>query len=496
MQNIALAVQPKPFLLSDNKRLDSMSQAIWWIRRDLRLGDNQALQGALQQAEQVIPLFILDPTLEQSAWSSPKRLAFLYGGLAALDASLRQCGSRLVVRRGQPAAVLAQLCQESGTQLICAEQDHSPYAQQRDTAIAASLPLVLYEGVAARPVGSVRQQNGKAYSVFTPYSRRWQAQTPISPAALLSAPTHIRTPATLPSLALPEVTTPLAASPFVPGESEAHRRLQTFVGGAQAAIYRYASERNRPDLAGTAQLSPYLRFGMVSARQAVVSAVQAIEQAPSDAAADSAANWYSELIWREFYINILHEFPFVRQRSFRQQYDTITWSNDESHFAAWCAGQTGYPLIDAAMQQLLTTGWMHNRLRMIVASFLVKHLLIDWRWGERWFMQNLVDGDPAANNGGWQWVAGVGTDAAPYFRVFNPVEQSKKFDPHGAFIRYWLPRLRPVPTPAIHAPWTLATSEQRRAGCVIGVDYPAPLVDHTTARERALAAYRVAVRPG
>jgi deoxyribodipyrimidine photo-lyase len=228
---------------------------------------------------------------------------------------------------------------------------------------------------------------------------------------------------------------------------------------------------------------------MLSARQAAAAAPLAMERAPDAAARQGAETWLNELIWREFYIHILHHFPHVRRHSFRPELEAIPWANDEAAFAAWCAGRTGYPVVDAAMRQLAETGWIHNRARMIVASFLVKDLLIDWRWGERWFMQHLLDGDPAANNGGWQWTASTGTDAAPYFRIFNPVLQGQKFDPDGAYVRPWLPELAGVPGEFIHQPWAMPVEMQRRARCVVGQDYPAPVVDHTQARERTLAAY-------
>ena len=228
---------------------------------------------------------------------------------------------------------------------------------------------------------------------------------------------------------------------------------------------------------------------MLSARQAVVAALGAMEAAPDKQARKGAETWLNELIWREFYVTILHFFPRVRGGSFRPEYDLIRWEDDRNTFEAWSHGRTGYPVVDAAMRQLVHTGWMHNRARMIVASFLVKDLLIDWRWGERWFMQHLVDGDPAANNGGWQWTAGTGTDAAPYFRIFNPVSQGEKHDPEGAYVRRWLPELARVPAKLIHRPWTMSFEEQREAGCVIKEDYPAPVVDHGWARERVLAAY-------
>jgi deoxyribodipyrimidine photo-lyase len=228
---------------------------------------------------------------------------------------------------------------------------------------------------------------------------------------------------------------------------------------------------------------------MLSARQAVMASLQTIKAAPNAEARQGAETWLDELIWREFYIHILYHFPHVRAMSFREDLRHVAWNDDETAFAAWCAGRTGYPIVDAAMRQLAQTGWVHNRARMIVASFLVKDLLIDWRRGERWFMQHLVDGDPAANNGGWQWTAGTGTDAAPYFRVFNPVLQGQKFDPDGTYVRRWVPELAGVPDKFIHQPWAMPPALQRQVGCTIGQHYPAPIVDHAHARERTIAAY-------
>jgi deoxyribodipyrimidine photo-lyase len=261
------------------------------------------------------------------------------------------------------------------------------------------------------------------------------------------------------------------------------------VSGADAPVHAYAEDRNRVDLEGTSGLSPYLRFGMVSARQAVGAALDTREAAPNKSAEKGADVWLSELIWREFYSAILYHFPQVRSHSFREKYRTIQWANDKTEFEAWCEGRTGYPLVDAAMRQLVQTGWMHNRARMVVASFLTKDLLIDWRWGEKWFMQHLLDGDPASNNGGWQWTAGTGTDAAPYFRIFNPVSQSTKHDPDGSYIRKYVPELTDVPDKYIHEPWTMPDDVQAEAGCVIGEEYPAPIVEHSWARERTLEAY-------
>lgn len=463
-----------------------MTTAIWWIRRDLRLTDNQALTAALTQADQVIPVFILDPALQASAYASEKRLAFLLGGLRCLTADLVRRGSYLVFRQGDSLAQLTQLVNQSGAAVIFAEADYSPYARQRDSLVAQNLPLRLIGGVTVQPPGAVQKTDGTPYTVFTPFSKAWKALPLPVPASLLPAPAHIPTSANLDSDPIPTNPALPAAMPFPPGEAEAQRRLQLFTGcNGAGAINSYATNRNRLDLEGTSRLSPYLRFGMLSARQAVSHALEAMEPASNK----GAETWLNELIWREFYVSILYHFPQVRSRSFRPEYDRILWRNDENEFAAWGMGRTGYPVVDAAMRQLITSGWMHNRARMIVASFLVKDLLIDWRWGERWFMHHLVDGDPAANNGGWQWTAGVGTDAAPYFRIFNPVLQGQKFDPAGAYIRRWLPELAHVPDQYLHTPWGMPLSVQQQVGCRLGQDYPLPIVDHHQARERTLAAY-------
>ena len=467
-----------------------MSTTLWWIRRDLRLADNQALHAALAHGEQVAPVFILDPALLASPFTDARRIAFLFDGLRKLDADLRTLGSRLIVRRGRPEQELARLCQEAGANAVYAEGDHSPYARQRDAAVlAAGVPLQLVGSSTARPVEEVLKEDGAPYTVYTPFSRRWKAAPPIRPSDLLPRPARIITPAHLMSDAVPAEPALPADTPWPAGETEAQSRLERFTEGAHFPIYGYANERNRPDLDATSGLSPYLRFGMLSPRAAACVAYAALEQAPTADARASAETWLNELVWREFYIAILHHFPHVRAGSFRPEYDRIQWRNDEDEFAAWREGRTGYPMVDAAMRQLLATGWMHNRTRMVAASFLVKDLLIDWRWGEEWFMQQLLDGDPASNNGGWQWTAGTGTDAAPYFRIFNPVSQGVKFDPDGVYVRRWVPELRQVPGEFVHEPWTLPKSEQVRSRCVIGVDYPLPLVDHAFARERTLAAY-------
>jgi deoxyribodipyrimidine photo-lyase len=471
---------------------DMVRTAIWWIRRDLRLTDNQALAAALAYADCLVPAFILDPELLDSPYVGDKRVAFLFGGLRQLDADLQARGSRLVIRRGEPLSELRALLGQTGATRIFAEEDFSPYALRRDARVAEALPVHMTEGVTVHPPDVILKPAGTPYTVFTPFSRAWKAVPLPSERALLEAPTSLPTVPDLPSLPIPASPALPASVPFLPGEAEAQRRLDAFVELGDAPLYRYAGGRNRLDHDGTSRLSPYLRFGMLSARQTVVSARSAIEAAPNPQARMGAETWLNELIWREFFVHILHHFPQVRGSSFRAVYDCIAWENDADAFAAWCEGRTGYPVVDAAMRQLVETGWMHNRARMIVASFLVKDLLIDWRWGERFFMQHLVDGDPAANNGGWQWTAGTGTDAAPYFRIFNPVLQGKKHDPDGLFVRRWLPELARAPDRYLHAPWEMSDDVQREAGCVIGQDYPAPIIDHAWARERTLGAYRMA----
>ena len=466
-----------------------MTTVLWWIRRDLRLTDNQALAAALPHADRVIPVFVLDPTLLDSPYVGPNRVAFLLGGLRRLDEDLRARGSRLVVRRGDPQDQLTALLNKCGAEAIFAEEDFTPYARQRDSGVAKRLPLHLIGGRIVHPPGTVLKADGTPYIVFTPFRRRWKT-LPLPQASVIPpAPERLPMPPEVGSLPIPIEPVLPSTVPFPPGEAEAQRRLSAFVGGDDPPIYRYAEARDRLDVDGTSRLSPYLHLGMVSSRQVVVTALDAIATAPDAKAREGAETWLHELIWREFFVHILYHFPHVLQQSFRANLQAIPWENDKEAFVAWFEGWTGYPVVDAGMRQLAQTGWMHNRARMIVASFLVKDLLIDWRWGERYFMQHLVDGDSASNNGGWQWTAGTGTDAAPYFRIFNPVLQGKKHDPQGAYVRRWVPELTHVPDKFIHEPWKMPPEVQQKAGCVIGQDYPAPIVDHAWARERTLAAY-------
>lgn len=464
-----------------------MKTTLWWLRRDLRLHDNQALAAAMCAGDQVIPCFILDPAILKANTFSTRRFAFMLDGLREINAALRARGSYLIVRRGDPKTQLAKLMAQTGAEQIFAERDYSPYARRRDRLVSAELPLTLTSGITVRHPDVVQKKAGGHYTVFSPFKKTWLNLPLPHPQRLISTPSQITTPPNIISQPLP--TTPNDAAIFPSGEAEAQRRLKRFTN---QRIYCYKTDRDRMDLNGTSSLSPYLRFGMVSARHVTVMALEAIANASDQAEREGAETWLSEVIWREFYHQILFHYPHVRRGSFRPIYDQIQWRNNQTDFHAWTQGKTGYPVVDAAMRQLLQTGWMHNRARMIAASFLTKDLLINWQWGERWFMQQLLDGEHANNNGGWQWVAGTGTDAAPYFRIFNPTSQGKKFDPNGDYIRRWVPELANVPTKCIHEPWKLGTMERE---LYQSTAYPERIIDHKWAREVTLAAYRSARDP-
>lgn len=471
---------------------DPAMPVLWWSRRDLRLTDNTALYHATQAADQVIPLYILDPGLIGNERNHGPRIAWMLDGLRMLAADLEKLGGRLIVRTGKPLDVLRAVVDESGATEIHFNRDYSPYALKRDGAIRAAfadlgVAVHDYKDLVIHEAHEVLSKGGSSYSVYSPFRKVWDG---LPKPALLDRPTRLNTPSGLHSEPIPDAAkfnaTPARAPIVKPGEDHALDRLEGFMNGT---INDYDTARNIPGIDGSSRISPYLRWGMLSPRQAWWAAREAIPYARTPAARASIERWIGEIVWREFFYQVLARNPHVTNGAYRPECDRVPWLQNDDALQRWKDGQTGYPIVDAGMRQMNATGWMHNRLRMIVASFLCKDLLIDWRAGERYFMQRLLDGDLANNNGGWQWTAGTGTDAAPYFRIFNPTSQSEKFDPHGDYIREWVPELARVPTDYIHAPSIMPPLIQQASGCIIGSDYPAPIIAHDVQRERALAMY-------
>jgi len=480
------------------------SSAIVWLRRDLRLGDNVALMAAARSGASLCIAFNLDPELLRSQRVGAPLVQTFFDALRALRETLRALGSDLVLLEGSFEANLVKLARDLDARALYYNEDYEPGAIARDERVTRALESA---GVAVRAhldhvyfgAGELSTDGGDPYKVFTPYKRRWLERYRIASRKPVASERAIAG-RLIPRERLPhtrDVPHPQEfghePSRLYPqcGETYARGLLETFLR-AEGPSARYATERDIPSLEGTSRLSPQLRAGTIGIRTCFERAFAALERA-EPAGARNIETWISELIWREFYQMILRRFPHVATQPFVPAARGIVWNDDRAAFERWCAGQTGYPIVDAAMTQLNATGWMHNRLRMIAASFLTKDLLITWQWGERYFEQHLADADLAQNNGGWQWSASSGTDAAPYFRVFNPILQSKKYDPEGTFIRAQLPALRNVPAKYVHAPWEMPPLLQAQSGCVVGSDYPFPIVDHAAARDRALDAYAAAL---
>lgn len=468
---------------------DAPRRAIAWFRRDLRVHDNRMLADATADAGQVFPVFVSDPAVLAAHRRAAGRVAWFGASLVALDGRLRRAGSGLTVLSGRPEAVLRDFAARVGADAVYAGLDEEPAARQRDDAVGRAVDLRIVQDQRLLPADALRTGSGEPYRVFTPFRRALDARLRDERGSL--------TAEALPDLARLAPMPASAGDPFpfreaphglpAAGEDAASRRLHAFKSDD---LWRYATERDRPDLDTTSGISPYLRTGALSVRAAWRTALatedEAAESGDRDAAA-GARRWRDELAWREFYASVLLTHPDVT-RSVRPEFDEIAWEEGpgaDAALQAWREGCTGYPMVDAGMRQLAASGWMHNRMRLITASFLVKDLGIDWRRGEAVFMEHLLDGDMAQNNGNWQWVAGVGTDAAPYFRVFNPVAQGKRFDPDGAFVRRWVPELAALPGADIHEPWKAPVRERPR-------DYPEPIVEHGMARHRALQRYRAA----
>jgi deoxyribodipyrimidine photo-lyase len=464
-----------------------MQRIIWWLRRDLRLTDNVTLHYALRDAVNVIPVFILDPRLLDGDNLAPARKQFLFDSLADLDARLRARDGRLILRRGDPARELPRLVRETQADAVYFHRDYTPFARVRDERLTNALNALgvrvetFDDNYLAMPE-QVLKDDGTPYTIYTRFRLRFEERT-IVPNRFATRG-EFNTSHDVSSLGLPRVQ---RNELFVRGGETEGLKLARGFTRRDDGLARYKDVRDLLAIDATSHLSPHLHFGAVSVRELVRAAREANPGQQGKA-------WLDELVWREFYANVLWHFPHAARYAFRREYDAIVWENDADKFAAWREGRTGFPIVDAGMRQLNATGWMHNRARMIVASFLTKDLLIDWRWGERYFLQRLIDGDVASNNGGWQWAAGTGTDAQPFFRIFNPLLQGAKFDPEGAYVKQWLPELARVPSEYIHAPWTMPEDVARRTGITIGKDYPTPIVDHAIQRVRALAMYGKARR--
>ncbi len=472
-----------------------MNRIIVWHRRDLRLDDNTALHHALRDADEIVPLFILaDDILKERDDFSPACVRFMLDSLEELCESYKRLGGKFILRRGRFLDVLRSVVHESDARGIYFNEDYEPAAKLRDACVKkefSSLSVKSFKDQVCFAGREILTGQGNPYTVFTPYKKNWLSQT-----GNISTP--VAAPNCLKTLDMPSIETPTlkdlgldaAIKPLTSGgESVGKKTLETFI---ERKIERYKEQRDQPSIDGTSLLSAHLRFGTVSVRRVFFEAMKKMGGA-TESAKTSIETFVSELIWRDFYFQILDNFPHVERESFKPETRALKWENRDDYFEAWKAGKTGFPIVDAAMRQLHQTGWMHNRLRMIVASFLTKDLLIDWRWGEKYFMQTLIDGDMAANNGGWQWSASTGTDAQPYFRIFNPTSQSEKFDPKGAFIKAYLPELRAVPEKYIHDPTELLQSSpllQADLKITLGKDYPAPIVDHKVQREKALQMFK------
>ena len=497
-------------------------RVIHWFRSDLRVEDNAALAVAGGRGQALVPVFVLDDALLLRHGEAHPRLRFLHACLHDLAGVLDAAGSRLIVLQGPPHRSLPALARACKASLVTWNRDYGPYAKHRDRAVRRALERdgvevreckdrVVFEG------DEIRTAKGAPYSVFTPYRRAWwhryradspeAAQVPGTlppfpdlgssgdpPAGSLGAPPveprggpnggassggSIAGSGRRPHLALAAAARTDTTEIPLGGAASARARLDTFL---DAAAPRYHIDRDFPAVAGTSRLSPYLRFGAISVRACFRAGLALARGEPG--ARDGVSKWLDELVWREFFHAILDAHPRVLDGPFQSDFAALDWDTRPERIEAWKAGMTGYPIVDAGMRELAATGWMHNRARMIVACFLAKDLHVDWQAGERWFMQRLVDGDPASNNGGWQWAASTGTDAQPFFRIFNPTSQGERFDPDGEYVRRWIPELAGLPGIAAHRPWDAPAAS--RGG------YPSPIVDHQQERAVALARYRAA----
>ncbi len=459
--------------------------SIHWFRRDLRLTDNTALHHAAKSSAQVVPVYVLSTWKHQHDWTGPNRQHFLCGNLESLAKNLEAIGSRLIVCSGDADTELERLLVATGATAVYTNRDPDPYGKEMEKKVAARCRVQgaefhSFKDVTLHEPEEVMNGEGKPYRVYTPYSKNWLSlpkSTPLPAVKSLGAAPMVKSEV-LPTLrhwALPKCT---AATP-PPGERAARERMKEFISSGRLAAY--GEMRNTPSGRHSSCLSPDLRFGLIGIRELYQRCQKAAEDAHADAKA-SIGTYVKELAWREFYMAVLHQWPEVLEMEFNPEFRNVPWEGQNEHFEAWKAGRTGFPIVDAGMRQLLETGWMHNRVRMIVSMFLTKDLHVHWRLGESWFMQQLVDGEIASNNGGWQWSAGTGADAAPYFRIQNPWTQTKRFDPHGEYIKQWVPELKNVSAEKFFQPPDRALAK----------GYPLPIVDHGKERERTLQRFKLA----
>lgn len=466
--------------------------ALFWFRNDLRLTDNPALLAAAAARRPIVAVYVLDEVNAGDWAMGGASRWWLHHSLTSLAEDLKAVGGAVVLRRGDAGSIIPELAAQTGAASVYWNRAYEPGAIARDTAIKkaltdAGVEARSFKGALIVEPWEIATKQGNPYKVYTPFWKSLKAShAPAEPAGRPQALKFAPAPRSdqLADWALepskPDWSGGLVEA-WTPGEAGAQGRLGAFI---QHAMADYDHARNLPAVRGTSGLSPHLHFGEISPRQVW----HAVRGAKGGDSAD-ADSFLSEIAWREFSYNLLYHFPSLPDENFQPRFDRFEWTGQDEAFDAWTMGRTGYPIVDAGMRELWHTGWMHNRVRMITGSFLIKDLFIHWRRGEAWFWDTLVDADLASNAAGWQWVAGSGADAAPYFRIFNPVSQGEKFDPNGDYVRKWVPELGKLPKRAIHAPWTADRDTLARAGVTLGRDYPQPIVDHAEARKRALAEF-------
>lgn len=460
-----------------------MPHVIHWFRRDLRIADNSALYHASRSGG-VIPVYILSTWKKNHAWTGSNRQKFLCGCLESLSKNLETLDSKLIIREGHAISVLKKLIAETGATAVFFNRDPDPFGKKTEQELAAlcedlGIECCGYDDVALHNPTEILTQSGNPYKVYTPYSNNWLAKPKPLP---LPKPQPLKTPKGISSLPLPTLShwklpEPIAKLPE-PGERAARERMSQAISNI---ISQYSVKRDIPSLEATSRLSQDLRFGLISIRTLYAKVATALESAKGPSR-NSIQIYIKELAWREFYFAILHHFPQVLDHEFNEDWKGLPWDEPNENFEKWKSGKTGFPIVDAGMRQLLQSGFMHNRVRMITAMFLTKDLHIDWKLGESHFMQHLTDGEIASNNGGWQWSAGTGADAAPYFRIQNPWSQTARYDPTGVYIKRWIPELKSVDPKKFQAP--------PENNIPLAPDYPLPCVDHKTERERTLAIFK------